>query len=59
MRRGTTVAKLNAGEALKEILTVVNGRGGGKPDMAQGSGEAGLVSKIKAHAHAVLTSKLG
>ena len=59
VRRGTTVAKLNAGEALKEILTVVNGRGGGKPDMAQGSGEAGLVSKIKAHAHAVLTSKLG
>ncbi len=59
VRKGAGVAKLNAGEALKEILTVVNGRGGGKPDMAQGSGEANLVPKIKAHAHAVLASKLG
>ncbi len=59
VRRGAGVTKLNAGEALKEILTVVNGRGGGKPDMAQGSGEASLVSKIKAHAHTVLASKLG
>lgn len=59
VRKAAGVSKLNAGEALKEILTVVNGRGGGKPDMAQGSGEANLVPKIKAHAHAVLASKLG
>lgn len=59
VRASKGAAKLNAGEALKEILTVVNGRGGGKADIAQGSGEAALVSKIKAHAHAVLTSKLG
>ena len=59
VRASKGAAKLNAGEALKEILTVVNGRGGGKPDMAQGSGEAALVSKIKAHAHSVLTAKLG
>lgn len=58
VRKGTSVSKLNAGEALKEILTVVNGRGGGKPDMAQGSGEAALVSKLKAHAHTVISSKL-
>lgn len=59
VRIGKGSSKLNAGEVLKEILTVINGRGGGKPDMAQGSGDATLVSKIKAHAHAVLTSKLG
>lgn len=59
VRASKGAVKLNAGEALKEILTVVNGRGGGKADIAQGSGEAALVSKIKAHAHAVLTSKLG
>lgn len=59
VRASKGAAKLNAGEALKEILTVINGRGGGKADIAQGSGEATLVSKIKAHAHAVLTSKLG
>lgn len=59
VRTAKGASKLNAGEILKEILTVVNGRGGGKPDMAQGSGEAALVSKIKAHAYSVLTSKLG
>ena len=59
VRRGNTVDKINAGETLKEILTVVNGRGGGKPDMAQGSGEAALVSKLKAHAHAILSTRLG
>lgn len=59
VRSAKGASKINAGEVLKEILPVINGRGGGKPDMAQGSGEAALVSKIKAHAHTVLTSKLG
>lgn len=59
VRAGKGVSKINAGETLKEILTVVNGRGGGKPDIAQGSGDAALISKIKSHAHAVITSKLG
>lgn len=59
VRAAKGVSKLNAGDALKEILTVVNGRGGGKPDMAQGSGEAALVSKIAPHAKTVLKSKLG
>jgi alanyl-tRNA synthetase len=59
VRASKGASKLNAGEALKEILTVVNGKGGGKPDIAQGSGDAALISKIKAHAHLVLTSKLG
>ncbi len=58
VRRGPAVSKLNAGEALKEILTVVNGRGGGKPDIAQGSGEAGKVDLLKLHAHNILSSKL-
>jgi alanyl-tRNA synthetase len=59
VRRGADVNKLNAQEALKEILSVMNGRGGGKPDMAQGSGEADSVGKIKTHAHSILSSKLG
>ncbi len=58
VRRGAAVSKLNAGETLKEILTVINGKGGGKPDMAQGSGEAEHIAKIKAHAHRILLSKL-
>ena len=59
VRASKGASKLNAGEALKEILTVVNGRGGGKPDLAQGSGEAALVSKIAPHAKNVLKAKLG
>lgn len=59
VRASKGLTQLNAGEVLKEILTVVNGKGGGKPDMAQGSGEPGLISKIKPHAHQILSSKLG
>jgi alanyl-tRNA synthetase len=51
-------AKLHAGETLKDILTVVNGKGGGKVDIAQGSGDIALISKIKDQAFAVLASKL-
>jgi alanyl-tRNA synthetase len=51
-------AKLNAGNALKEILTVVNGRGGGKPDMAQGSGDAIHFSKLSAHAKNIIKGML-
>jgi alanyl-tRNA synthetase len=59
VRASKAAAKLNAGEALKEILAVINGRGGGKPDMAQGSGDAALVSKIVPQAKSVLKAKLG
>lgn len=59
VRAAKGVSSFNAGGALKDILEVVNGRGGGKPDMAQGSGEAALISKLKDHALKVLTSKLG
>jgi alanyl-tRNA synthetase len=52
-------SKLNAGDILKEILPVINGRGGGKPDLAQGSGEAALVAKIVPQAKTVLKAKLG
>jgi alanyl-tRNA synthetase len=58
VRSSKGAAKLNAGEALKEILTVVNGRGGGKPDIAQGSGEASLAAKIAPHAKSILKAKL-
>lgn len=58
VRAAKGVTKVNAGEALKEILSVVNGRGGGKPDMAQGSGEAEKVALIKPQAQKVLAAKL-
>jgi alanyl-tRNA synthetase len=59
VRASKGAAKVNAGDVLKEILPVINGRGGGKPDIAQGSGEAALVAKIAAQAKTVLKSKLG
>ncbi|MBY0413138.1 MAG: alanine--tRNA ligase, partial [Bdellovibrionales bacterium] len=57
VRAAKGVTKFNAGEVLKEILPVVNGKGGGKPDMAQGSGEAALVAKIAPQAKSVLKAK--
>jgi len=58
VRASKGAAKLNAGNALKEILTVVNGRGGGKPDMAQGSGEVQNFAKLKSHAESVIKGML-
>ncbi len=58
VRAAKGVEKLNAGEVLKEILSVMNGRGGGKPDMAQGSGDADKISLIKPQAQKVLAAKL-
>jgi alanyl-tRNA synthetase len=58
VRATKAAAKLNAGNALKEILTVVNGRGGGKPDLAQGSGEAVLMPKLAHHAKTVIKGML-
>lgn len=59
VRSSKGASKLNAGDALKDILPVINGRGGGKPDMAQGSGEAALIGKIALQAKNVMKAKLG
>lgn len=59
VRAAKGASKLNAGDTLKEILSVMNGRGGGKPDMAQGSGEAALIAKLVPQAKSVLKAKLG
>ena len=59
VRASKSATKINAGEVLKEILTVINGKGGGKQDIAQGSGDMTLISKIKPHAHKILSTKLG
>ncbi len=58
VRVAKNVSKINAGNALKEILSVVNGKGGGKPDMAQGSGEIANINKISNHAKTIIKGML-
>ena len=41
LRRHKDIKDLNCSNILKETLPMLNGRGGGKPDMAQGSAELG------------------
>jgi len=38
MKTARTNSTIDAGAVLKTLMPIVNGRGGGKPDMAQGSG---------------------
>jgi alanyl-tRNA synthetase len=42
IRKGKEVKDFNCSNSLKSVLELINGRGGGKPDMAQGSGETGI-----------------
>lgn len=41
IRKGKDVKDFNCSNSLKSVLELINGRGGGKPDMAQGSGDTG------------------
>jgi alanyl-tRNA synthetase len=58
VRAGLGATKFNAGDALKEILALLNGRGGGKPDMAQGSGDSANLSQLMDHAKMILKKRL-
>lgn len=46
LRTSSSNTNLHCSNILKENQSIVNGRGGGKPDMAQGSGESKNVSKF-------------
>src|SRR4029079_16765339 len=51
---------VKAGDAIKEISPVVGGKGGGRPDMAQGGGsDAGKIGEAVTAADAWLTARLG
>ncbi|GJQ25545.1 MAG: alanine--tRNA ligase [Phycisphaerae bacterium] len=51
---------IKAGDLIKEIAPLVGGRGGGKPDLAQGGGpDAGKIGEAVAAAKAWLQAKLG
>ncbi len=52
-------SKINCGEILKSNFGLINGRGGGKPDMAQGSGDARELDKfLSAVKEAIIKSLL-
>jgi alanyl-tRNA synthetase len=40
MKTNKANSSINASDVLKQVMPIVNGRGGGKPDNAQGSGDA-------------------
>jgi alanyl-tRNA synthetase len=51
---------VKAGELIREVAPLVGGKGGGRPDMAQGGGtEAGGIGEAIERAKAVLAEKLG
>ncbi len=50
----------HAGNIIKEITPIAGGRGGGKPDMAQGGGkEANKIDDALAHVDDVISSQIG
>lgn len=51
-------SKIPCNEVLKETLPLLNGRGGGRPDMAQGSGEMGDIDHFVAKTKQIIESKL-
>ena len=59
MSRDAVSKGLKAGDLIKEIAPLVGGRGGGRPDMAQGGGNnpAGISEAVK-QAHATLVQRL-
>jgi alanyl-tRNA synthetase len=38
---GAALGRIKAGDVLGEVARQINGKGGGRPDMAQGGGEDG------------------
>ncbi|HZM59510.1 MAG TPA: DHHA1 domain-containing protein, partial [Vicinamibacterales bacterium] len=50
---------LDASQVLKTMMASYGGRGGGKPDLAQGAGLSGELSAIIDTARAAITSALG
>ncbi len=57
---GAALGKLKAGELISHVAAQINGKGGGRPDMAQGGGEDGpAVAPALASVAAFAQSKLG
>ncbi len=53
-------AKVKAGNVIKEIVPIVGGKGGGRPDMAEGGGtEPGKLSEAIDASYAVIEKMLG
>ncbi len=51
---------VHAGNIIKEITEIAGGRGGGKPDMAQGGGkDASKIDEALAHAEKVIETQIG
>tara|TARA_R110002072_G_scaffold288917_1_gene455577 strand:- start:269333 stop:271930 length:2598 start_codon:yes stop_codon:yes gene_type:complete len=58
IRKSKNVSDVKCNEILKEAISEINGRGGGKPDMAQGSGDQGNDQKFFEKAKLALQKQL-
>ena len=59
MSRDVVERGIKAGDLIKEIAPIVGGKGGGRPDMAQGGGSnVDAVPDAIEHARAWLTERL-
>jgi alanyl-tRNA synthetase len=57
---GSAAGKVKAGELLAHVASRINGKGGGRPDMAQGGGDDGpALAKVLAEVPAWVQDKLG
>ncbi|MCP4913898.1 MAG: alanine--tRNA ligase [Oligoflexia bacterium] len=58
VRRSKKLDQVKCNEILKEAISTINGRGGGKPDMAQGSGDLGNDKAFFDQAKVILEKQL-
>lgn len=58
IRLGKNQTSIKANEVLKEILSDVEGKGGGKPDLAQGSFDLKYFSQLSTKCEVILSKKL-
>ncbi len=59
LRAGKDVSNVNCSNILKSGLDLLNGKGGGRPDMAQGSGDLGDLDQFASTVKAGILSVLG
>ena len=59
LRAPKSLKQLNCGNVLKDNLKLIDGRGGGRPDMAQGSGNSAKLDEFFTKTKSAIEQILG